>query len=181
MSHLQDMCYSILRTVKGLGYIVKCYSSQTHDSGFFSILVQSAGFHPHQIIKEIKKFLETFYHSVILSKEFEQKFYKVLKSTQNYFMPGSQTATDMSLRNWNSIIKGNTSLNLRHLRYKSLRTLTHEKFKDFYSRTFLNRSSMKVLSTVLYGKGKITKLDVDCDISYYSIHPIDSKLESACT
>ena len=181
MSHLQDKCYSILRNTKGLGYIVKCYSTQTHDSGFFNILIQSARFHPHQILNEIKTFLETFYRSVILSKKFKQEFYKVLKSIQNYFMPDGQTATSLSLINWNSIKKGDTSINLRHLQFKSLRRLTPKKFKDFYSRMFFNRSSMKVLSAVLYGKGKVTKLDVDCDISYYSIDPIDSKLDSACT
>ena len=167
--------------IDGLGYVVKCYSSHAHDSGYFNIVIQSVKFHPHLILTKIKEFLETFYYSVILSREFKQTFYIALESARNYLMPNHETGNDVSLRIWNGIKNGNSSYNPRLFQYESLHKVTPRKFKQFYFRMFLNVSSIKVLSTVMYGKGKITKLDVDCDISYYSIDPIDSQLDTACT
>ena len=175
------MCYSQLRTVEGLGYVVFCSSSQKHDSGFFNILVQSAKFHPEVILSSIMEFFESFYDSVILSNKFEQIFYIALESAERYLTPHHETATDISWRIWNTVKHGNSSYSLLPLQYKYLHKVTPEKFKDFYFRMFLNQSSMKVLSAVMYGKNKIIDFNFDCDISYYSIDPIDSKLDSACT
>jgi len=176
----QEECYSRLRLVDNLGYIVQCYFSQTHDSGFYNIIVQSAKCHPYQIITSIKKFLNSFYEAVINSNKLKERFSIALKSAKDFLKSSHESQAELSFRVWKGIAKGNLTYNPRLLQFKSIDRVTIKRFQHFYHDMFLDQLSMKVLTAIIYGEGRKTEVNADCEIVYHKIHPTLSELDSAC-
>ena len=53
-------------------------------------------------------------------------------------------------------------------------------FKNFYVEHFLNRRRRRKLVIVVYGHGKDTSLNVDCNILFNRISQIQNTLDTAC-
>ena len=170
-----------MRTFKGLGYVVRCLSnSRGKYSGDFSVIVESAKFHPNYVIDSIHDFLKNMYHQI--SKIISPSFFK---STVNAFsrtiikaLQKGKTSEEF----WEGVkIKDFTSATLNELHLeKESRKMNFDNYKQLFYKYFINESTRRMLTIVAYGKGRATKLNVDCNISSDKIDQTKLDLDHAC-
>ena len=58
--------------------------------------------------------------------------------------------------------------------------MNFDKYKELFYKYLINESTRRMLTIVVYGKGKVTKLNVDCNISSDKIDQTKLDLHHAC-
>ena len=150
-----------MRTLKGLGYVVHCASAIRKDSGDFSVVVESIKFHPNYVIDSIHDFLLTMYY-FIKRKIRITYFYVGILNIQSIIPEGNNFQEF-----WEHVKIKDFKYAATHKEdiFKQGKKMDAEKYIQLFKQYFINESTRRMLTIVLYGKGKKPKLKVDCNIS----------------
>ena len=170
-------CFRQLRTLKGLGYSVYCHSLSRKDSGDFSVTVQSVKFHPNYVIDTIHDFLKNMYHH-ISTKMSQSLFMSARLALSSLTLPERMSSRTF----WESVQIKDFKSDYSRLEdvFKVAGEMNFDKYKELFYKYFINESTRRMLTIVVYGKGKVTKLNVDCNISSYRIDQTKLDLHHAC-
>ena len=163
---LQDACFTQLRTIEKLGYVVFCFSTNNEGMGSFQVLVQSEEFAPKKVLESINNFLESFYNEIMNSSDKFDETIAVLNQTLHRKYLTLSEKTD-SL--WKELVSGQRQFDLRQQKVAALDGLDYEGFREFYNKTILQEEDYHKLIIVVYGAGKNFSLGVDHYIDYYSL------------
>ena len=169
----QKECFTELRIFKGLGYTVHCISTVRKDSGDFSVVVESVKFHPNYVIDSIHDFLKNMYHQ--LSKIISPSFLQALSSITS---PKGKTSQEFWEDVKNNDFKSATSRKIDIAKVAG--KINFDEYKKLFHKYFITESTRRMLTIVAYGKGKPTKLKVDCNISSDKIDQTKLDLDHAC-
>ena len=169
-----------MRIFKGLGYVVYCTVNIEKDSGDFSVVVESAKFHPKYVIHAIHDFLLYMYSEI--SKRTRSRFYMATVIAVSSHLKEKVHKGKTFEEFWNDVkIKDFTSTYFHEL---DLEQATHYMNYDVYAGLFykyiINEQTRRMLTIVAYGKGTAIKLNVNCNISSDKIHHTKLDLDHAC-
>ncbi len=171
--HLQDACFTQLRTEEQLGYVVFCFNTINEGISSFQTLIQSETFDPDRVLNSTLSFLTSFYHQTLLSPNFTSSF-----NESAYVLGQSLGASDVKLtdktdRLWDEIVSGQLQFNKTDQLLAALGKLDYQGFLQFYNDTILREDSYRRLMIVVYGKGKGFEFDdtlVDYHVDYASLN-----------
>ena len=177
---IQEQCFTQLRTFKGLGYIVHCFSNKMKDSGDFSVVVESAKFHPNYVIDSIHDFLINMYHQI--SKIITPSFFETTVQSFSLTIMQAVQKGKTSKEFWEGVtIKDFQSAALHDLDLvEEAQKMNFDDYKELFYKYFINESTRRMLTIVANGKGRATKLNVDCNISLDKIDQTKLDLYHAC-
>lgn len=116
-----------------------------------------------------------------MSAQFEEHFSDVVDVLAQSLSKKEQSFPNIANRVWSEILSGDPHFNLRQQQLGALNGVLMKSFQDFYYKIILNEDIRKKLTVVVYGRGKETKLDVDCDILYDQIDQTGTDLKSTCS
>ena len=174
--YIQEECFTELRTVRGLGYVVICQAIVTREVGEFHIIIQSAKFMPNYVIRNIDSFTENFY-SMLLTRMSIEYFELILDSLNATLSEEAAKQSPSSL--WNKV-----NPNHSHCDHKdtiaAIPRMNLNIFQIQFFEYIINKKTRRKLTILLYGKGKETYLKVDCNISYKKINQTILDLDHAC-
>ena len=165
-----------MRTLKGLGYIVHCISAVRKDSGDFSVIVESVKFPPNYVIDSIHDFLKNMYYQI--NKKINPSFFEITVQSLPSILPEGKTSKEFwdNVKNKDFIYATSHKGNL----VKEAHKMNFDKYKQLFYKYLINESTRRMLTIVAYGKGKATKLKVDCNISSDKIDQTKLDLDHAC-
>jgi len=173
----QEECFTQLRTIRGLGYTVECFTRIFPDSGSFQVLVNSGTFQPQYIFNSIEDFLIKFYLNIAWKFE-ETKYYSILQSIVEF----SHSKKKVVLSDLFRIGKTNLDLDQIEIKlnYDCIRQMTLPTFRSMFYEHFIHEDSRRILTIVIHGYKDKRNPSVDCIISYSSINQNTHDLDHSC-
>ena len=165
-----------MRTLKGLGYVVHCTSAIRKDSGDFSVIVESIKFHPNYVIDSIHDFLINMYYFIKKKIPITDFYLGILNIPS--ILPEGNNFQEF----WEHVKMKDFKYAASHKKdlLKEAQKLDFEKYTQLFKQYFINESTRRMLTIVLYGKGKEPKLKVDCNISSDKIDWTKLDIDHAC-
>ena len=177
-SCLQDECFTFLRTINKLGYVVFCFSGNNENIGSFQVLVQSEAFDGDYVYGKITEFLEDHVFSTVLNQTNLTQFTQfigdqktVLKSVLERKEP---TLDQRTSQLWDKIKYGQLTFDLLEHQIQLLDSnlINATSVMDFYREYILNPATYHKMIIVVNGKDRDFQPDVNYPLDY--IHLPDS-------
>ena len=168
-SSLQDECFTFLRTINKLGYVVFCFNSNNENVGSFQVLVQSEAFDGDYVYDKITEFLEDHVVSTVLDQtnltEFIEDQKTVLKSVLEQKEP---TLDQRTSRLWNKIKYGQLTFDLLEQQVQLLESnlINATSVVNFYHEYVLNPATYHKMIIVVNGKDRDFQPDVTYPLDY---------------
>jgi len=163
-----------------LGYYAECYIEVISNIGSFAVAVQSEKFPPDVLLKSVNHFLKNTYNYLIMSPSFKNRFkdaVNVLKTSLSDEEKSHERLTDHT---WGQIISAKYQFDIKEQKLHLLKEISVETFQTLYYKNILNERERRKLTVVVYGEGKETKLNVDCEIIFDKIDQTKTDLSSSC-
>lgn len=161
----QDECFTFLRTINKLGYVVFCFESYNENIGSFQILVQSEAFDGEYVYNKITQFLEDHnpYRSVLnqakstqgtpftqITRLIEDRK-TILKSVLEQKEP---TLDQRTAQLWYKIQHGQLTFDLLEQELQLLGFINATSVMNFYFKYILNPATYHKMIIVVNGKDR---------------------------
>ena len=172
LSFPQDECFTFLRTINKLGYVVFCFNGNNENIGSFQVLVQSEAFDGEYVYDKITEFLEDHVFSTVLDQTNLTRFTQfvngqkiVLKSVLEQKEP---TLDQRTTRLWNKIEHGQLTFDLVEQQVQLLDSnlINATSVMDFYQEYILNPTTHRKMIIVVNGKDRDFQPDVTYPLPY---------------
>ena len=156
-----------------------CFLRTNANIGYFNVYVLSETHAPDKLLQSVNTFLYEHFQEEILSKSFKTRFSAKKDYIKNKIISKKYVNHIDVDSVWFNIMSGNPHFKLYRNQYKVLKFITLKRFQEFYYRLILDQNLRKKLIVVVYGHGKKTVLNVDCNIKLDNVPPT-LDLASAC-
>lgn len=171
-SFLQDECFTFLRTINKLGYVVFCFNGNNENIGSFQVLVQSEAFNGRYVYDKITEFLEDHIFDTVLNQtnltqftQFIEDQKTVLKSVLKRKEP---TLDQRSSRLWNKIKYGQLTFDLlqQEIQLLDSNLINTTSVMNFYHEYIFNPATYRKMIIVVNGKDRDFEPDVTYPLKY---------------
>ena len=174
---IQDKCFTFLRTINKLGYVVFCFDVDSENIGSFQVLVQSEAFDGEYVYNKITEFLEhhvpsTVYNRTKLPKDSQltdqiTQFIEAKKADlKSVLEQKDSTLNERTSRLWHQIRHGQLTFGLLEQQLQLLYLINATTVMKFYHEHVLNPATYRKMIIVVNGKGRKFHPDVTYPLDY---------------
>ena len=166
---MQDKCFTYLRTISKLGYVVFCFDPDNENIGSFQILVQSEAYDGEYVYNKINEFLvhhalfDVLFNPPASSKRsrsqlkdqiahFIEEKKAILRSVLEHWK--DSTLTRRTSRLWFKISHGQLTFNLLKRQIQLLSRINIVTLLQFYLDYILKPKTSRKMVIVVNGKGR---------------------------
>ena len=174
---IQDKCFTFLRTINKLGYVVLCLDVDSENIGSFQVLVQSEAFDGEYVYKKITEFLEHHVPGAVFNRTKSPKdsqltdqvtqFIEAKKADlKSVLEQKDSTLNKRTSRLWHKIRHGQLTFGLLEQQLQLLYRINATTVMNFYHEHVLNPATYHKMIIVVNGKGRNFHPDVTYPLDY---------------